>query len=1093
VIPVATDREDPVPDDGGQEVQDLLAGYVGRLNAGEEIPPEEILLDHPTHGPEIVEQLEAFIGPTRYRVELDARPLGTLGDYTLRRQIGRGGMGVVYEAWENSIGRSVALKVLPAGIAADPRASTRFMREAQAAGRLSHPNVVSVYAMGVNQNTPYFAMEFVEGETLAQVLTKLKDATPEADTPFGKKDDVRYFANLAEAFAAVADGLQHAHSKGIIHRDIKPSNLILDRDGRLRILDFGLARLEGQESLTISGDIVGTPQYMSPEQARKKKIPIDHRTDVYSLGATLYELLTLRPPFSGKDHQDTLSQIIERDPVEPRKVNPRMPKDLETIVLKCLRKDAGDRYGTAEAMGQDLRRFARGDTIEARAELVVDRCIRKLRRHSRKLLLASGAMLLLLVCGALLLRLANESRGARLREYDRSVAAAAMKLLRAEWVLTEGPLSRIKFSFFLPQAFRHALAEAARTTVEEVLLDLESAVGDLPGRIDARYCRARGLWLLERKDEALGELNAVLQRRPDFVPAIYLRAVIAGEGDEMLKELKERSSSTVGNPWRAWIQAAAAMRRLRWKEAARAYGDLIAEEAGGEIYPGSTIEHRLRRGTAALHSGDFQAAVLELQAARALSGFHWGGFLEAHLLLGGALYHLGATALADEVFAEALAFSDRDEHASIWVAGGYAALAESLALEASLAPARKVVELRADDTESYLLLGRTLLRVIWAREAGHIAADAAALAGERLELSRVVETALALAPEDPDVVGFASKALELLGMEPQSLEAGRKALALAGRSPSPWTGPVCEEGYFEVVGRLPSPEINSPFPEWGLGISSDDLKLFFSSSRPTGMGDQDIYMATWDRTRNCFAGTRRLGAVNSERWDASPSLTADGQTLFFHTDRPVGDLRARHFASATWDPEREDFTNVQDWPALVQVAPGRLGPVAISGDGLELCFNTVTTGSNEGHRDLWTAWRRSLDEPFAPERTRPLSEVNTEFDECMPCLSADGRTIFWTGFFTDSHAGSIQPELSRSSVWKATRSMSRDPRTNQPYPFGSVQRVRLEPDVRAIYFRISSTWPEPGARAFFISCLPGEIPQVNDLDIYEAVWHSATR
>jgi serine/threonine protein kinase len=153
-------------------------------------------------------------------------------------------------------------------------------------------------------------MEFVEGETLAQVLGKLKTAEPEADTPFGKMNQVGYFAAFATAFADVADGLQHAHPKGIIHRDIKPSNLILDGKGRLRILDFGLARLEGQESLTLSGDFVGTPNYMSPEQARRRKIPVDHRTDVYSLGATLYEAICGRPPFRGKDYADTLSQII---------------------------------------------------------------------------------------------------------------------------------------------------------------------------------------------------------------------------------------------------------------------------------------------------------------------------------------------------------------------------------------------------------------------------------------------------------------------------------------------------------------------------------------------------------------------------------------------------------------------------------------------------------------------------------------------------------------------------------------------------------------------------------------------------------------
>ena len=223
-------------------------------------------------------------------------PLGTLGDYTLRRQIGRGGMGVVYDAWQNSVERRVALKMLPAGVAVDNKAFVRFMREAKTAAQLNHPHVVHVYGLGIEEHTPYFAMEYVEGQTLAEILSdefssrtvgfqarhsgqEHEDGglgSPPSDGPLLLRDPIA----LAAAFADVADGLQHAHSRGVIHRDIKPSNLILDPEadrggrakGRLRILDFGLARLEGQESLTFSGDIVGTPLYMSPEQARRRAI-----------------------------------------------------------------------------------------------------------------------------------------------------------------------------------------------------------------------------------------------------------------------------------------------------------------------------------------------------------------------------------------------------------------------------------------------------------------------------------------------------------------------------------------------------------------------------------------------------------------------------------------------------------------------------------------------------------------------------------------------------------------------------------------------------------------------------------------------------
>lgn len=363
-------QDDDLPttegDEPREELLDRLFGeYVDRLNAGERIDVSELLNDHPDVGLELFDQLMKFQDAT-FLDDAAAETLGTLGDYTLRRQIGRGGMGVVYDAWQNSLERRVALKVLPPGIAADNRSFVRFMREAKTAAQLSHPNVVGVHSVGLEKDTPYYSMELVEGETLAQIIAEIKTVAPETETPFGRQDGQDYYIHIARCFADVADGLQHAHSRSVIHRDIKPSNLILDEEGRLRILDFGLARLEGQESLTISGSIVGTPLYMSPEQAREKKIHVDHRTDIYSLGATMYELICGLLPFKGKNHHDTLTQIIEREPVEPRKLNPRVPKDLETIVLKCLRKDPKDRYGTAEAMGQDLRRFVRGDFVEAK-------------------------------------------------------------------------------------------------------------------------------------------------------------------------------------------------------------------------------------------------------------------------------------------------------------------------------------------------------------------------------------------------------------------------------------------------------------------------------------------------------------------------------------------------------------------------------------------------------------------------------------------------------------------------------------------------------------------------------------------------------
>ncbi len=330
---VANGKKDNRRGDEEHGLEKLFASYVDQLNRGDELNAQEILAKHPVVGEQLLACLEDFVGagnaPTNVQLQ-------TLGDYTLRRQIGRGGMGIVYDAWQNSLNRQVALKVLPVGVAADDRTFRRFMREAQTAARLNHENVVRVYGMGVESNTPYFAMEYVDGKTLGQLLAKRETDTDEvSDPPFGRtKEGLVDYPRIATAFADMADGLHHAHSKGVIHRDIKPSNLILDGAGRLRILDFGLARLEGQAGLTLSHDVIGTPLYMSPEQARRRKIPIDHRTDIYSLGATLYEMLTRRPPFRGEDNLETLSQIIASDPSPLRQLDPAIPKSFETIVLK---------------------------------------------------------------------------------------------------------------------------------------------------------------------------------------------------------------------------------------------------------------------------------------------------------------------------------------------------------------------------------------------------------------------------------------------------------------------------------------------------------------------------------------------------------------------------------------------------------------------------------------------------------------------------------------------------------------------------------------------------------------------------------------
>jgi len=281
-----------------------------------------------------------------------------LGDFRILREIGSGGMGTVYEAEQISLRRRVALKILPRHLSFSREAVLKFKREAEAGGRQHHSGIVSVYAVCEEKGVHYIVQEFIAGgRNLADRLEELRE---EGCLPPG------YFRSAAGLIATVADALQHAHERGVIHRDIKPSNILLDADGSPKVTDFGLARVEGALALSKSGDISGTPYYMSPEQVARKRIGIDGRTDIFSLGVTLYEMLTLSRPFEGETSQDVLKKILSHDPRNPRKVKPRVPRDLAVICLKAMEKEPGKRYQTMAEFREDLQRYLSGDVIQAR-------------------------------------------------------------------------------------------------------------------------------------------------------------------------------------------------------------------------------------------------------------------------------------------------------------------------------------------------------------------------------------------------------------------------------------------------------------------------------------------------------------------------------------------------------------------------------------------------------------------------------------------------------------------------------------------------------------------------------------------------------
>jgi serine/threonine protein kinase len=433
----------PTPNALSPSLAEITDEIVERLQGGEAVDLEAYVQRHPQHEQRIRELLPAMTMLAEFsHDDGDASP-HELGDFRILREIGRGGMGIVYQAEQVSLKRRVALKVLPFASLLKEEQLARFKNEAFAAASLDHEHIVHAYAVGCERGVHYFAMQYVEGRNLAEVIEQLRSShgdkahqdnlpheatdpaagtTPngavghaaeavdtngaagrpsEADTtelglgstagqPLGKE----YFRTIARLIAQGAEALDYAHQRGVVHRDVKPSNLMLDGQQRLYVTDFGLAFVEGDRNLTATGDILGTIRYMSPEQAAGDTRRVDHRSDIYSLGATLYELAALRPAFSGADQLELLRRIATDDPPPVRRHNRRIPLDLETIIAKAMAKDPTERYATARDLADDLLHFAADEPISARPASIPQRMSRWTRRHSTAVL---ATLILLLI------------------------------------------------------------------------------------------------------------------------------------------------------------------------------------------------------------------------------------------------------------------------------------------------------------------------------------------------------------------------------------------------------------------------------------------------------------------------------------------------------------------------------------------------------------------------------------------------------------------------------------------------------------------------------------------------------------------------
>jgi WD40 repeat protein/serine/threonine protein kinase len=484
--------------------------FTERLNRGEQPDIEEYAARYPQVAAILRQALPALqaMGALVGDVGSGSEPLsatglsGCLGDYRILRQVGRGGMGIVYEAEQISLRRRVALKILPFASTLDPKQLQRFKNEAQAAALLHHTSIVPIFATGCERGVYYYAMQFIDGQTLAAVIQDLRQqagvekgpsvgggpvsalaselvsgrwapakrppADSQATTPYTPGEPAApteprtapgaalstervtrspaFFRSVAALGVQAAEALEHAHQLGVVHRDIKPANLLLDVRRNLWIADFGLAHCQNQAGLTLTGDLVGTLRYMSPEQALAKRVIVDHRTDIYSLGATLYELLTLEPAFAGHDRQELLRQIAFEEPRAPRRIEKVIPGELETIVLKALAKNPGERYATAQELADDLRRFLEDKPIKAKRATLVQQIKKWARRKPAMagvILLSVLALVLAagLVSGLVLLRDAQQAReaetGQRLIAEDLRTKEAEQRRIAQEALSSE--------------------------------------------------------------------------------------------------------------------------------------------------------------------------------------------------------------------------------------------------------------------------------------------------------------------------------------------------------------------------------------------------------------------------------------------------------------------------------------------------------------------------------------------------------------------------------------------------------------------------------------------------------------------------------
>ena len=561
-------------------LDELLSLWQAGRAGGRDVTAAELCRDYPELLPELERQMAVLRGmaglaagatasfgtadsiPQIGTVPGSGGPLPDVAGYELLGELGRGGMGVVYRARHTRLKRIVALKVILSGGHAGEADLARFRTEAESIARLQHPHIVQIHDVGDHDGVPYFSLEFCAGGSLEKRLSA---------TPLLPNDAARLIETLARA-------MQMAHEKGIVHRDLKPANVLLTEDGTPKVSDFGLARKLDEAGQTASGAVMGTPSYMAPEQARGETQAVGPACDVYALGAILYECMTGRPPFRAPTAVDTLMQVVSREPPKPRVLQPTTPVDLETVCLKCLRKEPGRRYASAGALADDLQRFREGRPIEARPVGWGERGTKWVRRNPAWAAGLACILAALISTGFFAYQAHHEGQARetenRQNALDKALTAAmGGDLEAAELAITDA--ERLGASTGQVRMLRGQVG-LHRGKTQEAIRDLEQAVQLLPESVAARGMLAvayayDGQW--DQFGKALVEMELLSPETPeDFLFKGYAEAEHDPErGLRAINEaIRRRPSMTIARLIRAEVHAWHAQEKGDPEEAERA-------------------------------------------------------------------------------------------------------------------------------------------------------------------------------------------------------------------------------------------------------------------------------------------------------------------------------------------------------------------------------------------------------------------------------------------------------------------------------------------------------------------------------------------